>query len=408
MMRLTEVSVKGYRALADFWVRLGALTVIIGPNATGKSTLLDVLAFVSEAISEGNITSPIARRGGMESLAWRGGKPRFRVELSLLAEQLWAGAYHLEVRQRPPGGPTVEAEQLYAEARPFIEVDDEQAVLISGDPYELDDHFATDVREHLEPTDLAVSRVRDPKRFPVQRWAHDTLSAWEFYLGFDVRTDAPMRGPYKLGSSTTGDQYLAPSAANLAGMLCRLRSTASFADNFAELEDMCRAAFPDFKSVGTRRGVTGSEEILEWMQADEAVFHAGELSDGILRFLCLAVLCVAPDPPPLVGIDQPEVGLHPGLLPIVADMLKGLAERTQLIVLTHSPELVNGFELDDIAVMTKDECGCHLHRPADRRQLRYLLGPTVGETMGGLHVSGELEMRPERMEAPAPLEGGRE
>ncbi len=411
MMRLTEVSVKGYRALADFHAELGPLTVIIGPNACGKSTLLEVLGLASEGAAGGAVVDPIARRGGVQSILWRGGTPWFSLRFSLQAND-------------PPPGPElyydlvvgrdghVRTEHL-ANSGPYRGSYDPFSFLERTGNKGSIRSLETDVErffvDSVGPNEVALSRMGHPEEFKELDSVAAYFASWRFYLGFDVGADARMRQAYKLGSDATRDEYLAPDGRNLAAMISRLRSTASLADNFGELEDMCRAAFPeDFKSVGTRRSATGAEEIIEWVESRGWVFHADELSDGILRFLCLAVLSAAPHPPPLVGIDEPEVGLHPGLLPIVADMLKGLAERTQLIVLTHSPELLNGFELDDIAVMTKDECGCHLHRPTDRKQLHYLLGPTVGETMGGLHVSGELEIPPERTGAPAPLDSGHE
>jgi len=411
MIRLTEVSVEGYRALADFHAELGPLTVIIGPNACGKSTLLDALALASEGAERGSVTDPIWDRGGMESILWRGGTPWVSLRFSLQADD-------------PPPGPEfyykfavgrdgqVRSEHL-ANSGPHRGPYDPFSFLErtgdKGSVKSLETGVESYFVESVKPHEVALSRMGHPKEFKELDTVARYFASWRFYLGFDVGGDARMRQAYKLGSDRTRDEFLAPDGRNLAAMISRLRSTASLTDSFAELEDMCRAGFPeDFKSVGTRRSATGAEELIEWVESRGWVFHAGELSDGILRFLCLAVLCAAPHPPPLVGIDEPEVGLHPGLLPIVADMLKGLAERTQVIVLTHSPELLNGFELDDIAVMTKDESGCHLHRPADRGQLRYLLGPTVGETMGGLHMSGELEIPPERTEAPAPLDGGHE
>jgi predicted ATPase len=118
-----------------------------------------------------------------------------------------------------------------------------------------------------------------------------------------------------------------------------------------------------------------------------------ELSDGMLRFLCLATALLSPFSPPMVAIDEPEAGLHPRLLPIVGDLIKTASERMQVLVTTHSPDLLNQFEIADIAVMSRDEkdVKAKWHRPSDRKSLVEMLKGVQGETLGDLHRSGELE-----------------
>jgi predicted ATPase len=117
-----------------------------------------------------------------------------------------------------------------------------------------------------------------------------------------------------------------------------------------------------------------------------------ELSDGMLRFLCLAASLLNPVPPPVIAVDEPESGLHPKLLPVVADMIKTASERKQVLITTHSPDLLNRFEIDDLAVITRgEEFNSKWHRPSDRKSLVEMLKDVTGETVGDLHRSGELE-----------------
>ena len=117
------------------------------------------------------------------------------------------------------------------------------------------------------------------------------------------------------------------------------------------------------------------------------------LLDGFEADLCLATALLNPQPRPLVAIDEPELGLHPGLLPIVAEMIKTAAERTQVLVTTHSPDLLNCFDIADVAVMARntDDAKVVWHRPANRKTLVEMLNNVTGETLGDLHRSGELE-----------------
>jgi predicted ATPase len=92
-----------------------------------------------------------------------------------------------------------------------------------------------------------------------------------------------------------------------------------------------------------------------------------------------------------LAVDEPEAGLHPKLLPIVADMIKTASERTQVLVTTHSPDLLNRFDLDDIAVMCRDGPHAVWRRPGNRASLRQMLASVTGDTIGDLHRTGELE-----------------
>ena len=116
-----------------------------------------------------------------------------------------------------------------------------------------------------------------------------------------------------------------------------------------------------------------------------------DLSDGMLRFLCLGTALLNPIPPSLIAIDEPEVGLHPRLLPIVSDMIKTASEKTQVLVTTHSPDLLNCFDIDNIAVMARDENEITWQRPGDRESLKIMLKNVEGDSLGDLHRSGELE-----------------
>jgi predicted ATPase len=176
-------------------------------------------------------------------------------------------------------------------------------------------------------------------------------------------------------------------------VLNTILSTHEYKDAAERLKDWLRAAYPDFDDI-TVEPVFGAmgKVALRWHEKGlQRSLWASELSDGVLRLLCLAALLNNPRPSPLVVIDEPEVGLHPKLLPIVADMLKAAAEQTQVLVTTHSPDLLDCFELEDVAVMIREEDNVRWYRPSSRPTLKTLLESVEGESLGDLHRSGELE-----------------
>jgi len=160
-----------------------------------------------------------------------------------------------------------------------------------------------------------------------------------------------------------------------------------------ELRDFLRVAYPSFDNIFAETTWGTPAKVLVGIREKGMVrqMQLWDLSDGMLRFLCLGAALLNPIPPSLIAIDEPEVGLHPKLLPIIADMIKTACERTQVLVTTHSPDLLNCFDIDDVAVMVRVENKIHWQRPRNRESLRKMLENVVGESLGDLHRSGELE-----------------
>ena len=180
---------------------------------------------------------------------------------------------------------------------------------------------------------------------------------------------------------------------NLATVLHEILTKHEYRDAADRLRDWLRSAYPAFEQI-TAEAVPGTKGkvAVRWHEGGMMrPLDAFELSDGVLRFLCLAAALNNPRPTPLVAIDEPEAGLHPSLLPIVADMLKAAAEETQVLVTTHSPDLLNHFALDDVAVMVREESRARWYRPSTRQTLKVLLESVEGQSLGDLHRSGELE-----------------
>ena len=126
-------------------------------------------------------------------------------------------------------------------------------------------------------------------------------------------------------------------------------------------------------------------------QGVDADLTLADLSDGILRFLCWAVLCLHPKPPTLVCVDEPELGLHPRVLPLLAGLFKKLSERTQVILATHSSYFLSQFDLDQIAVMRKVDGRAEWIKPADHKVFRDILADFGQDEIASLHVTDELE-----------------
>jgi predicted ATPase len=168
-----------------------------------------------------------------------------------------------------------------------------------------------------------------------------------------------------------------------------------FRGSVNDLREFLEAAYPTFEEIhcDTTFGTPPQVLVRVREKGMRRSMELWELSDGMLRFLCLGTALLSPLAPPFAAIDEPEAGLHPRLLPIVADMIKTASERAQVLVTTHSPDLLNRFDIANVAVMTRDDDAnkAKWNRPGDRKTLVQMLSSVEGESLGDLHRSGELE-----------------
>lgn len=441
---ITKVEVQGYRLLHDFQADLGQLTIAIGANATGKSTLQDFLSFLSQA-AERPLNAVLGERGGITSVLSAGSEARglrWRITFSRPRNNpVWSELLSFSEGCTYEYGASLSAGAAYFGAVPESELLLCLPDAASGvEPFPLldgrgglsrvfDDELGgcVDFREPVRDTkdlfsgldlqgnatqpsaptrpgpdalrqaevegpSLLLAQVRYPAKFVTVSLMRSMFASWETYPGFLVNaTSLLRRQPADVAPTTR----LWSEGWNLATVLNTILSKREYRATAERLKDWLRAAYPEFGDF-TVEPVFGAmgKVALRWHDRNlSRDLWPLELSDGILRFLCLATALNDPAPSPLIVIDEPEVGLHPGLLPIVADMLKAAAEQSQLLVTTHSPDLVDCFDLDDVAVMVREDNRARWHRPRSRPTLRTLLEGVEGETLGDLHRTGELEAK---------------
>lgn len=186
---------------------------------------------------------------------------------------------------------------------------------------------------------------------------------------------------------------------NLAPALLSLFTNIEYREQRDDVLRYLRLAFPEFESLTPTTDFSSKYALLQWREGDLGLTLSGaDVSDGMLRFLALAVMCCNPHPPSLLCVDEPEVGLHPRVLPIVGAMLRRAARKSQVIVLTHSPELLHGMPLESIGVMRREEGEARIVWPSHHKLLREIVTEEVaGETevnyerLSQAFISGEMD-----------------
>lgn len=387
--RIDTIGLAGYRPFPGFSAELRDLTVIIGANASGKSSLFDFLRFVSFAASS-PLPPEIDPRSVGKRLFHTNGPERIEFALVVEHEGINPLRYEVEIHG-PVGAPKVVKERLVTTGtlstdvrEPFVFLEFHNGRGVVRDPIE---RKLKRPEWTVLPNELALRRALDPTLVTLSRF-QAFVAAWRFYAGFDVSTTAAVRRPVPSETSPT----LTEDGSNLSAVLFSMMTEHQHA--WGELETLLRSAIPGFQSLAVKaRGGPGTVMGIWREDGLKDELTLADLSDGTLRLLCWATLCLSPAIPPLVCIDEPELGLHPRVLPALAGLLRLASARSQILVATHSPYFLSQFKLEEIAVMKKEAGKAVFRRPATSEALRQEIEELGSDALALMHISDELEAR---------------
>jgi predicted ATPase len=351
IMKAVALKVQGYRSLVDMSLTLHPLTVMIGPNGSGKTSVLEVFQLLRNAVQE-NLADALERLGGVEGVLSRvpNGPDRLRLELQLDVESKRSTdpmCYRFELMPRGTGY-VIPFERLEwrfnpGAEQPFRYIDGHYDRIRFMDPEQV---WRTPTWDY-HILELALAQV--PRMFEEPETLRSLLARTKHYAALDVAQRAVVRLPQPLTPATSPG----PNGENLYSALYNLRAGQSAV--YERLEDVLQLAFLGFRRL--EFPVVGAGQVTLAWHEDHLTrpLYPGELSEGTLRFLWLVALLLAPDPPPITLIDEPEVSLHPELLKLVAGLLQDASSRSQLIVATHSADLVRWLQPDEVLVLDKTQ-----------------------------------------------------
>ncbi|WP_437620056.1 AAA family ATPase [Sorangium sp. So ce1151] len=384
---LLRVELAGYRPFDRFSADLGSLTVMIGANATGKSSLFDFLRFVSFA-AQNPLPPEIDPRNAGKLLFHAGGPDRLSFALNAGRREAPASLrYEVEIHG-PVGAPRVVRERLVLDGHaqeqtppPLLDFRGGRGVVrdLAVRPGQ--------ASWTVPPNELALRRAIAPD-LPTPSQFQSFVASWRFYPGFDVSPAAPLRRPVHVEENPV----LAEDGGNLSAVLHAL--VLEHREAWEELETHLGATLPGFLSLGVKSRAKGMTIAVLRERGISEELTLAELSDGTLRLLGWLALAVSPSLPPLICIDEPEIGLHPRVLPVLAGAFRLAAARSQILIATHSPHFLAQFALEEIAVMRKEEGRAVFVRPATSQALRREVEEIGGEALARLFLTEELEVLP--------------
>jgi predicted ATPase len=340
--RITALKVQNYRVLRDVEFRdLTPLTVLIGPNGSGKSTVFDVFAFLSECFESG-LRRALDKRGRLKELRSRNSHGPIVIEIKYKeTPHTPTITYHLAIDERD-GAPIVAEEWLQwrrgAHGKPFRFLDyrEGKGRAISGEsPDEHDRRIEIPLKS---PDLLAVNALGQFEEHPRVAALRDFITGWYVsYFSADNARGQPEAGPQER-LSRTGD--------NLPNVLQYLSE--QHPERLEEIFDVLRRRVPRIERV-LAEVMPDGRLLLQFKDAPFAQpILARFASDGTIKLLAYLILLYDPTPPPFIGIEEPENFLYPRLLYELGEECRIAAQRTQILVTTHSPHFVDAMKPEEV------------------------------------------------------------
>lgn len=352
--QIAALSIAGFKSIRSLKkLSLRNLNVLIGANGAGKSNFVSYFRMLGEMV-EGRLQIWTRNQGSADRIVSFGVKETQALESFV---EFGLNGYKFALEPTVDGGFSFASEQLFF-AGPFYGPD--WTNLGSG---------------HAEAKLKGRKESEPPGN--VSDYCYSSIANWKVYHFHDTSDTA---GVKRIGS-LHDNAYLRPDASNLAAFLYRLQTESPEA--YDQIRKVVQLAIPFFDDFLLKPQALRSEEEqirLLWKQkGSDYPFWPSQLSDGSIRFICLATALLQPDPPSTIIIDEPELGLHPYAITLLASLLRSASKRMQVIVSTQSVPLVNEFTIDDLLVVEREEGASVFKRYAEEDFRVWLDEYTVGE-----------------------------
>jgi len=350
---LDKLTIKGFKSIRELVdLELTNLNVIVGGNGAGKTNLISFFKMLSALIDE-RLNRYVKDNGGAGDLLFNGRKLTKKMEFEIrFAEH----GFRFKLVPTPKDGCSIEDEARFYE----------QGKTGWWELGDSDDGKSRMVSE--------VSRNRGDAKY--SKPVYDAISSWQIYHFHDTSATAGMRH-YEI---VQDNKSLRTDASNIAPFLLKLKE--KYPKRYKKILNAVRIVTPFFDDFILEPRESGAKEEvnISWTQKDsDYPMQPYHLSDGSIRFICLATALLQPKPPSAIIIDEPELGLHPTAIVILAELIQVASHRTQIIIATQSPALVDQFSIKDIIVVNRKGGASTFKRLEEEDFSEWLEDYSVGE-----------------------------
>jgi len=366
MPELDSITIEGFKSISSIeGLKLAPINVVIGPNGSGKSNFIGVFSFLN-AIREGRLREYVSKAGGADEVVYFGAKVTHSLKI-----HLW---FHDEVNQYEIS---------------LTPTDNDELFVSSELVYFWDKRYPRPYNNNLTSVngEAGISRQQTKR---VGEYVQQHLDSWRLYHFHDTSASSPM----KKTADVNDNRFLRPDGSNLAAFLYYLKLRQP--DAYGLIRRTVQRVAPFFDDFVLEPQKLNPEKIrLEWRHTrSDAFFDASSFSDGTLRFVALATLFLQPQAyrPSVILVDEPELGLHPYAITMLASLIKQASTQTQVIISTQSPLLLDNFQPEDVLVADLVDGGTQLTRLSSPDLSTWLEQYSLGQ----LWEKNELGGRPSR------------
>ena len=344
------LTIEGFKSIKKLdKLKLKELNVLIGANGVGKTNFISYFRMLGELV-ENRLQSWTTTQGSVDRILTFGIKETLNLTSFV---EFGRNGYKFIAE------PTLSGEFVFTSEQLFFLGD-------SGPKW-----------QSLGSGHKESNLKNEADNYSVANCCRNSIASWKVYHFHDTSDTA---GVKRLGS-LHDSAYLRPDASNLAAYLYKLKINEP--NSYLQIRRVVQLAIPFFDDFVLEPQKLSSEEEqlrLLWRQkGSDYPFWPSQLSDGSLRFICLATALLQPDPPSTIIIDEPELGLHPFAVTLLASLLRSASKRTQVIVSTQSVPLVNEFSIDDLIVVEREQ-GVSVFKRYDQLEFKeWLEEYSVGE-----------------------------
>ena len=335
---IKKISINGFKSIRELHeFELRDLNIIIGANGSGKSNFVQVFQLLM-AMTRKGLQKFIGENGGADNFLHNGPKSTSAIKIGFEFEShsefsKGSNFYRFEL------SPTVEETFLVSEERKYVTT--------NWWPY---GNPSQESRLYDERNEKSANGNFNG----VGHFVYGSISRWMVYHFHDTSSSAPMRR----SEIVEDNKLLRSNGGNIAPFLLRLKNENSFRSCYQEIVNAVRLVIPffdDFRLDVLKMGEAEKVKLSWGQKGSDFPMQPYHLSDGSIRFICLATALLQPFPPSAIVIDEPELGLHPEAIRILGELIQDAAKRTQIIVATQSPLLLDQFSIEDIVVVNRKE-----------------------------------------------------
>ena len=354
-VKLRSVKIHGFKSIKDSTIELHDINILIGPNGSGKSNFISALYFLQNIIDKK--LQEVVGKAGLPTLVYGGLKTTDYIEMEFFFNY---NSYGFKLVPNDAGNLVFEHEYYGWSGGHWN---------VPRTPFGYESEFEKGVPNNIEPY---VKPVLAAKK-------------WRVYHFHDTTPTAGMKQVGMLSDTVS----LHHDASNLAPFLYMLKQ--SYPESYKDIVDVVKMVAPYFDDFILEPNAENAEIVrLRWKQVgQDEVFGVNQLSDGTLRFICLATLLLQPTTlqPTTIILDEPELGLHPHAIAVFAELVHMVSSEKQLIISTQSTELLDNFDADDVIVTELTSDGSVYSRLSSER-LKEWLGEYELSTVWKMNVFG--------------------